>query len=155
MFSFLCMLIYEVLGSSENLDQGLRLMKLVSLLPTVVFCFSFIIKKCFLWSLTSLLDNTAGILARRSTFTIKDQTQYVLPVVVADSGSPALSSTSTLTIRVCSCHPADHCPTGGVEALALSMGVSIQTLLGTLVCLITLTGKQVRCGITCLHPERS
>ncbi|KAM6900313.1 cadherin-7 [Xenentodon cancila] len=84
-------------------------------------------------------DNTAGIVARRSTFTIKDQTQYLLPVVVADSGFPALSSTSTLTITVCRCQPAGHCPTGGVEALALSMGISIQTLLGILVCLVTLT----------------
>uniref|UniRef100_A0A669EHB6 Cadherin-12 n=1 Tax=Oreochromis niloticus TaxID=8128 RepID=A0A669EHB6_ORENI len=85
-------------------------------------------------------DNTAGIVARRSTFTRKDRTQYLLPVVVADSGSPALSSTSTLTISVCSCQPAGHCPTGGVEALALSMGVSLQTLLGILFCLVTLTG---------------
>uniref|UniRef100_A0A3B4YDT1 Cadherin-7-like n=1 Tax=Seriola lalandi dorsalis TaxID=1841481 RepID=A0A3B4YDT1_SERLL len=86
-------------------------------------------------------DNTAGIVARRSTFTRKDRTQYLLPVVVTDSGSPALSSTSTLTVSVCSCQPAGHCPTGGVEALALSMGVSLQTLLGLLVCVVTLTGK--------------
>ncbi|KAM3860278.1 cadherin-7 [Diretmus argenteus] len=84
-------------------------------------------------------DNTAGIVARRSTFTRRDRTQYLLPVVVTDSGSPALSSTSTLTIKVCSCQPTGHCPTGGVEALALSMGVSLQTLLGLLVCLATLT----------------
>ncbi|XP_041824854.1 cadherin-7-like isoform X2 [Melanotaenia boesemani] len=84
-------------------------------------------------------DNTAGIVARRSTFTRKDRTQYLLPVVVADSGSPALSSTNTLTISVCSCQPAGHCPTGGVEAFALSMGVSMQTLLGILVCLVTFT----------------
>ncbi|KAM3592986.1 uncharacterized protein V6R79_003245 [Siganus canaliculatus] len=87
-------------------------------------------------------DNTAGIVARRSTFTRKDRTQYLLPVVVTDSGSPALSSTSTLTIRVCSCQPAGHCPTGGVEALALSMGVGLQTLLGLLVSLFTLIGKK-------------
>ncbi|XP_074549834.1 cadherin-7 [Halichoeres trimaculatus] len=84
-------------------------------------------------------DNTGAIVARRSTFTRKDRTQYLLPVVVTDSGSPALSSTTTLTVSVCSCQPAGHCPTGGVEALALSMGVSLQTLLGLLVCLVTLT----------------
>lgn len=75
--------------------------------------------------LTSFLDNTAGIVARRSTFTRKDQNQYLLPVVVTDSGSPALSSTTTLTISVCSCQPAGHCPTGGAKPLALSMGVSL------------------------------
>ncbi|XP_072234774.1 cadherin-18 [Leuresthes tenuis] len=88
-------------------------------------------------------DNTAGIVARRSTFTRKDRTQYLLPVVVTDSGSPALSSTSTLTISVCSCQPAGHCPTGGVEAFALSMGVSMQTLLGFLVCPVTLIALSV------------
>ncbi|XP_047205716.1 cadherin-7 isoform X2 [Girardinichthys multiradiatus] len=85
-------------------------------------------------------DNTAGIVARRSTFTRKDRTWYLLPVVVADSGTPALSSTTTLTISVCSCLPAGHCPSGGVEALALS-GVSMQTLIGLSVCLVTLIGK--------------
>ncbi|KAF3836298.1 hypothetical protein F7725_028856 [Dissostichus mawsoni] len=86
----------------------------------------------------TIRDNQAGIVARRSSFTRKDRTQYLLPVVVTDSGSPALSSTNTLTISVCSCQPAGHCPTGGVEALALSMGVSLQTLLGIVVCFITL-----------------
>lgn len=101
-------------------------------------------------SFSPLSDNTAGIVARRSTFTRKDRTQYLLPVVVTDSGSPALSSTSTLTVSVCSCHPAGHCPSGGVEALALSMGVSLQTLLGLLVCLVTLTGKA--CSVlSCFH----
>lgn len=116
----------------------------------VEMCFFFCL---FVWRipkknaslLTSFLDNTAGIVARRSTFTRKDRTQYLLPVVVTDSGSPALSSTSTLTINVCSCQPADDCPTGGVKVLTLSMGVSLQTLLGLLVCLVTLTGKRAWC----------
>nr|XP_057915834.1 cadherin-7 [Doryrhamphus excisus] len=84
-------------------------------------------------------DNTAGIVARRSTFTRKDRSRYLLPVVVSDGGSPALSSTTTLTISVCSCQPGGHCPTGGVEALALSMGVSVQTFVGLLVCLVLIT----------------
>ncbi|XP_068604229.1 cadherin-7 [Brachionichthys hirsutus] len=88
-------------------------------------------------------DNTAGIVARRSTFTRKDRSQYLLPVVIADSGSPALSSTSTLTVSVCSCHPAGHCPSGGVEALALSMGVSLQTFIGLAVCLVTLAALAI------------
>lgn len=88
------------------------------------------------------LDNTAGILARRSTFSRKDRTQYVLPVVVTDNGSPAMSSTSTLTITVCICQPAGHCPSGGVEAFALSMGLNLQGLMGLLVCLVTLAGEK-------------
>ncbi|XP_069552511.1 cadherin-7 isoform X2 [Brachyistius frenatus] len=83
-------------------------------------------------------NNTASVVARRSTFTRKDRTQYLLPVVVADSGSPPLSSTSTLTVSVCSCQPTGHCPTGGVDALAIAMGVSLPALLGTVGCLVTL-----------------
>ncbi|KAL4635402.1 cadherin-7-like isoform X1 [Arapaima gigas] len=84
-------------------------------------------------------DNTASILTRRSSFTRQDRHQYLLPVVIADSGVPPLSSTTTVTITVCSCHPAGHCPTGGVEAFALTMGLSIQTLIGVLVCLLMAT----------------
>ncbi|XP_014887748.1 cadherin-7 isoform X1 [Poecilia latipinna] len=98
-------------------------------------------------------DNTAGIVARRSTFTRKDQTQYLLPVVVTDSGTPALSSTTTLTIGVCSCLPAGHCPTAGVEALALS-GVSMQTLVGIFVCLVTLTALSVLMLIVRRHRRK-
>uniref|UniRef100_A0A3B5M8F2 Cadherin-12 n=1 Tax=Xiphophorus couchianus TaxID=32473 RepID=A0A3B5M8F2_9TELE len=112
-----------------------------------LLCGNVIIKKCFNmerinpnFTIRDNQDNTAGIVARRSTFTRKDQTQYLLPVVLTDSGTPALSSTTTLTIGVCSCLPAGHCPTAGVEALALS-GFSMQTLIGILVCLVTLTGK--------------
>ncbi|XP_012988613.2 cadherin-7 isoform X2 [Esox lucius] len=86
-------------------------------------------------------DNSASILARRSSFTRSDRTQYLLPVMVVDSGSPALSSTTTLTISVCSCQPAGHCPTSGVEAQALPMGVSLQTLLGLVICLATFTDR--------------
>ncbi|XP_076868720.1 cadherin-7 [Brachyhypopomus gauderio] len=83
-------------------------------------------------------DNTAGVVTRRSTFTRQDRTVYHLPVVIVDSGSPPLSSTSTLTISICACQPAGHCPTGGVEALALSMVVSMQILLGLSVCFVLL-----------------
>ncbi|CAL8293897.1 unnamed protein product [Lota lota] len=90
-------------------------------------------------------DNTASLVTRRSTFTRKDRAHYLLPVVVVDSGAPPLSSTSTLTITVCSCEPAGHCPLGGagVEALALSMGASLKTLLGVLVCLATLSAFSI------------
>ncbi|XP_028290382.1 cadherin-7 isoform X2 [Gouania willdenowi] len=99
-------------------------------------------------------DNTASIVSRRSTFTRKDRTHYFLPVVLADSGSPALSGTSTLTISVCSCQPAGHCPTGGVEAMALSMGVSLQTLLGILVCLVTFSVLSVLILLVRRHRQK-
>ncbi|XP_016101986.1 cadherin-20-like [Sinocyclocheilus grahami] len=83
-------------------------------------------------------DNTASILARRSTFTQHDRTHYHLPVVIRDSGSLIQSSTTTLTIRVCVCQPTGHCPSGGME---ISLDVSMQILLGLSVCLIILTAE--------------
>ncbi|XP_056594216.1 cadherin-7 isoform X2 [Triplophysa dalaica] len=82
-------------------------------------------------------DNTAVILARRSTFSRHDRMQYHLPVVIRDNGSPILSSTNTLTIIVCMCQPAGHCPSGGVKA-QVSMDVSILTALSVAVCIIAL-----------------
>ncbi|XP_053343507.1 cadherin-7 [Clarias gariepinus] len=82
-------------------------------------------------------DNTAGILTRRSTFSRRDQILYYFPVVITDSGSPALSGTTTFTISVCVCYSGGHCPSSEMESLALSMGVSMQTLLGLSVCLVT------------------
>ncbi|XP_056099239.1 cadherin-7 isoform X2 [Rhinichthys klamathensis goyatoka] len=66
-------------------------------------------------------------------FTIRDN-----QVVIRDSGSPILSSTTTLTIRVCVCQPNGHCPSAGVEAQALALDLNMQILLGLSVCLITL-----------------
>lgn len=46
-------------------------------------------------------DNSAGVLTRRSGF--HQQEVLLVPVVVEDSGYPAQSSTSTLSVRVCPC----------------------------------------------------
>ncbi|XP_067291203.1 cadherin-20 isoform X2 [Pseudorasbora parva] len=86
-------------------------------------------------------DNTASILARRSTFTHHDRTHYHLPVVIRDSGSPVLTHTATLTIRVCVCQPTGHCPAAGVQAQPLALDLSMQVLLGLSVCLVTLAAE--------------
>uniref|UniRef100_A0A8C4RX94 Cadherin 19 n=1 Tax=Erpetoichthys calabaricus TaxID=27687 RepID=A0A8C4RX94_ERPCA len=69
-------------------------------------------------------DNTAGILTRRSGFSRQDQAYFYLPILITDSGEPALSSTNTLTIMVCDCYPDGICKSSGVEAFALSVGLS-------------------------------
>ncbi|XP_038139526.1 cadherin-7-like isoform X2 [Cyprinodon tularosa] len=48
-------------------------------------------------------DNTASVLTSWSSFLRRDRPVHLLPVVIADSGSPSLSSTNTLTITVCDC----------------------------------------------------
>ncbi|KAL3978712.1 hypothetical protein ACER0C_019774 [Sarotherodon galilaeus] len=55
------------------------------------------------FTLWDLKDNTAGIRTQRSGFNRHEQNVYFLPILVVDSGPPSLSSTGTLTIRVCGC----------------------------------------------------
>ncbi|MEQ2179971.1 hypothetical protein GOODEAATRI_030815, partial [Goodea atripinnis] len=50
-----------------------------------------------------LTDNTASVLTLQSGFLRRDQPVHFLPVVIADGGSPSLSSTNTLTITICDC----------------------------------------------------
>ncbi|KAM4688955.1 cadherin-19-like [Discoglossus pictus] len=48
-------------------------------------------------------DNTAGVFTLRDGFSYEDNTLYYLTVLISDNGTPSLSSTNTLTIRVCDC----------------------------------------------------
>lgn len=69
-------------------------------------------------------------------------------MVITDSGSPALSSTTTFTISVCVCQSRGDCPSSGIEALALTMGVSLQALLGLSICFITIIGMIYKLNMT-------
>lgn len=88
-------------------------------------------------------DNTAGIVTRRSGFQRRLQDAYVLPVVVEDSGYPAQSSTSTLTIRVCSCGAGGSLLTCSAEAIFLPVGLSTGALMAILLCVALLIGKHI------------
>lgn len=88
-----------------------------------------------------LLDNTASILARRRRFSRTSQDIYYLPVVVADGGNPSLSSTSTLTIRVCACERDGQVRTCHAEAFLSSAGLSTGALIAILLCVVILLGK--------------
>ncbi|KAM4728847.1 cadherin-7-like [Anableps anableps] len=48
-------------------------------------------------------DNTASVLMLHPGFLRQHRPVHLLPVVIADGGSPSLSSTNTLTISVCDC----------------------------------------------------
>ncbi|XP_048868425.1 cadherin-18 [Brienomyrus brachyistius] len=84
-------------------------------------------------------DNTASIVARRRRFSRTSQELYRLAVVVRDSGEPALSSTGTLTLRVCTCGgtsgSARTCQTG---AFLSSAGLSTGALIAILLCVAIL-----------------
>ncbi|XP_077348156.1 cadherin-18 [Lithobates pipiens] len=83
-------------------------------------------------------DNTASIVARRRRFSRTSQDIYYFPVVVADGGSPSLSSTSTLTIRVCACERDGRVRTCHAEAFLSSAGLSTGALIAILLCVVIL-----------------
>ncbi|KAK2869691.1 hypothetical protein Q8A67_024083 [Cirrhinus molitorella] len=83
-------------------------------------------------------DNTASVLTKRSGFRRQEQSLYLLPVLIVDSGSPALSSTNTLSVRVCDCD-VDGVPQAcGAMAFSLPVGLSTGALLAILGCILTL-----------------
>lgn len=92
------------------------------------------------------LDNTASILTRRNGFRRQEQSVYYLPIFIVDSGSPSLSSTNTLTIRVCDCDADGVAQTCNAEAYVLPAGLSTGALIAILACVLTLLG---RCRLRC------
>lgn len=88
-----------------------------------------------------VLDNTASVLTKRGGFRRREQSLFRLPVLIVDSGTPALSSTNTLSVQVCDCD-ADGVPQAcGAVAYSLPAGLSTGALLAILGCILTLLGK--------------
>ncbi|XP_005345601.1 cadherin-8 isoform X2 [Microtus ochrogaster] len=103
---------------------------LYSLLPEMVNNPNFTIKKNE--------DNSLSILAKHNGFSRQKQEVYLLPIVISDSGNPPLSSTSTLTIRVCGCSNDGVVQSCNVEAYVLPIGLSMGALIAILACIILL-----------------
>ncbi|XP_049642788.1 cadherin-8 [Suncus etruscus] len=83
-------------------------------------------------------DNSLSILAKHNGFNRQKQEVYLLPIVISDSGNPPLSSTSTLTIRVCGCSSDGVVQSCNVEAYVLPIGLSMGALIAILACIILL-----------------
>ncbi|XP_006211140.1 cadherin-8 [Vicugna pacos] len=103
---------------------------LYSLLPEMVNNPNFTIRKNE--------DNSLSILAKHNGFNRQKQEVYLLPIVISDSGNPPLSSTSTLTIRVCGCSSDGVVQSCNVEAYVLPIGLSMGALIAILACIILL-----------------
>uniref|UniRef100_A0A286XFC3 Cadherin 8 n=1 Tax=Cavia porcellus TaxID=10141 RepID=A0A286XFC3_CAVPO len=103
---------------------------LYSLLPEMANNPNFTIKKNE--------DNSLSILAKHNGFNRQKQEVYLLPIVISDSGNPPLSSTSTLTIRVCGCSSDGVVQSCNVEAYVLPIGLSMGALIAILACIILL-----------------
>ncbi|XP_023589711.1 cadherin-20 [Trichechus manatus latirostris] len=83
-------------------------------------------------------DNTARILTRRSGFRQQEQSVFYLPILIADNGQPALSSTGTLTVQVCSCDNDGHVMSCSPEAYMLPVSLSRGALIAILACIFVL-----------------
>lgn len=86
-------------------------------------------------------DNTAGVYARRGGFSRQKQDLYLLPIVISDGGIPPMSSTNTLTIKVCGCDVNGALLSCNAEAYILNAGLSTGALIAILACIVILLGK--------------
>ncbi|XP_078411551.1 cadherin 22 isoform X2 [Cetorhinus maximus] len=90
------------------------------------------------FTLWDIKENTAGILTHRNGFNRQEQDIYFLPILVVDSGPPALSSTGTLTIRVCGCDSDGTIQSCSATAYVVSAVLSPGALIALLVCILIL-----------------
>lgn len=92
-------------------------------------------------------DNTAGILTRRASYSRRQQSVYLVSVVITDGDYPMQSSTGTLTVRVCTCDRDGNMELCNAEALSSSPGLSTGAIIAILLCAIILLSKCV-CNVS-------
>uniref|UniRef100_A0AAY4CNU1 Cadherin domain-containing protein n=1 Tax=Denticeps clupeoides TaxID=299321 RepID=A0AAY4CNU1_9TELE len=90
------------------------------------------------FSLKDNRDSTASVYVTRKGFNRMTQSIYMLPIEINDNGSPPMSSTNTLTIRVCSCDSKDTILSCNVEPFVLPAGLSTGALIAILACIVIL-----------------
>lgn len=100
------------------------------------FC---IIEKWCTW--ISVLDNTAVILTNRTGFSLQEEPVFYISVLIADNGSPSLTSTNTLTIHVCDCDDYGSTQTCRNKDRMLSMGFRTEVVLAILISIMLIFGK--------------
>uniref|UniRef100_A0A671PMZ8 Cadherin-8-like n=1 Tax=Sinocyclocheilus anshuiensis TaxID=1608454 RepID=A0A671PMZ8_9TELE len=83
-------------------------------------------------------NNSISVLAKHDSFRRQKQDTHLLPIVVTDDGEPPMSSTNTLTIRVCGCSREGIVQSCNVEAFVLPIGLSMGALIAILACIILL-----------------
>ncbi|XP_060680049.1 cadherin-7-like [Hemiscyllium ocellatum] len=79
-------------------------------------------------------DNTAAVLTQRAGYSRGEQAVHFLPILIVDNGAPSLSSTNTLTIRVCRCNNNGVGQLCNAHAFFLPAGLSTGALIAILIC---------------------
>ncbi|OCT84433.1 cadherin-11 [Xenopus laevis] len=83
-------------------------------------------------------DNTASIRVGRGVFSRQKQDLYLVPIVISDGGSPPMSSTNTLSVRICSCSSDGSQLSCNAEPQSLNAGLSTGALIAILACIVIL-----------------
>uniref|UniRef100_A0AAY4A2P5 Cadherin-10 n=1 Tax=Denticeps clupeoides TaxID=299321 RepID=A0AAY4A2P5_9TELE len=83
-------------------------------------------------------NNTASLFTRRAGYGRLQQSAFLVPVVISDGEYPMLSSTGTLTVRVCACTRDGNMEMCSAEPLSSSAGLSTGALVAILLCVIIL-----------------
>lgn len=69
---------------------------------------------------------------------------FFLPILVVDSGPPTLSSTGTLTIRICGCDSSGAIQSCNTTAFVMAASLSPGALIALLVCVLILVGESTQ-----------
>ncbi|XP_043336268.1 cadherin-22 isoform X2 [Cervus canadensis] len=83
-------------------------------------------------------DNTAAVHTQHMGFNRQEQDVFFLPILVVDSGPPTLSSTGTLTIRICGCDSSGTIQSCNTTAFVMAASLSPGALIALLVCVLIL-----------------
>lgn len=86
-------------------------------------------------------DNTAVVHTQHLGFNRQEQDVFFLPILVVDSGPPTLSSTGTLTIRICGCDSSGAIQSCNTTAFVMAASLSPGALIALLVCVLILVGE--------------
>lgn len=86
-------------------------------------------------------DDTAGLHTQHLGFNRQEQDLFLLPILVVDGGPPTLSSTGTLTVRICGCDDTGTIQSCNTTAFVVSPSLSPGALIALLVCLLILVGE--------------
>ncbi|XP_063779466.1 cadherin-19-like [Pseudophryne corroboree] len=84
-------------------------------------------------------DNTASILTLRDGYSYQEMPLLYLTIIISDNGIPSLSSTNTLTIKVCDCgsdNNTESCRPGGFFLNFLNSGAFIAISVFTVLILV-------------------
>ncbi|XP_048451745.1 cadherin-7-like isoform X1 [Rhincodon typus] len=81
-------------------------------------------------------DNTAAILTQRAGYRRGELAIHFLPILIVDNGTPSLSSTNTLTIRVCRCSNNGAGQLCNADAFFLPAGLSTGAFIAILICAV-------------------